>query len=307
MKNSKSLIYGSVILAMIFWSLSFVWYKVVYLYFTPISVIILRLVISSLFLLFISIILNKLQKIKGGDFRMFLLLAFLEPFMYFMGESFGVNLVSSTVAAVIISTIPLFCPIAAYFLQKESLTIMNFIGILVSLCGVVLMVLNNQFKITVSIPGVFLLFLAVFSAVFYSVVSMRLTAKYNVLTIITYQNVLGLLYFLPLLIIFELDNLRIAEFTIKTCTPLIELAVFASSLAFICFTYSLKHLGISKANVFVYLIPVFTAIFAYILIKEELSVQKIIGIFIAVCGLFISQLKFSYPAFLFSNNKQRLS
>jgi drug/metabolite transporter (DMT)-like permease len=42
--------------------------------------------------------------------------------------------------------------------------------------------------------------------------------------------------------------------------PIIELSIFASCGAFILFAYSVKNMGITKANVFSNCIPVFTAL-----------------------------------------------
>jgi drug/metabolite transporter (DMT)-like permease len=50
-------------------------------------------------------------------------------------------------------------------------------------------------------------------------------------------------------------------------------------------------LGASKANVYSNLIPVFTAIFSYLIIHESLTANKIIGILVVVIGLVLSQLK----------------
>ncbi|MCX6257931.1 MAG: DMT family transporter [Bacteroidia bacterium] len=294
MKKPGFYIYIVIILSMIFWSLSFVWYKVVYKYFEPISVIFLRLVISTLLLLLTALFLKKLQKLNKADLKMMLLLAFLEPFCYFLGESFGIKFVSSTVAAVFISTIPLFSPIVAHYFLKEKLTLMNFLGILLSLTGVSIVVFNNHLEIEASFPGICLLFLAVLSAIFYSVVSIRLSLKYNAFTIITYQNAIGIFYFLPLFLIFDFRHLISHPPGIESLIPLFELAVFASSLAFICFTYGLKHLGINKANIFANLIPVLTAVFAHFMIAEKINLQKAIGILVVISGLLISQARLSW-------------
>jgi drug/metabolite transporter (DMT)-like permease len=72
--------------------------------------------------------------------------------------------------------------------------------------------------------------------------------------------------------------------------PIIELAVFASCGAFILFAYSVRKMGITKANVFSNCIPVFTAIFSFIILDEKLTVQNIIGMAIVIAGLFMSQL-----------------
>jgi len=71
----------------------------------------------------------------------------------------------------------------------------------------------------------------------------------------------------------------------------LALAVFCSSLAFVAFTIATREIGVSKANVFANLIPVFTGIFSFLVIGETLNLQKIIGIVVVVAGLFFSQLK----------------
>ena len=75
---------------------------------------------------------------------------------------------------------------------------------------------------------------------------------------------------------------------------ILELAIFASSLAFIFFTYGLNHLGITKSNIFINAIPVFTAIFAYFVLDELLNFQKMVGITIVISGLFLSQIKLNF-------------
>jgi drug/metabolite transporter (DMT)-like permease len=72
--------------------------------------------------------------------------------------------------------------------------------------------------------------------------------------------------------------------------PIIQLAVFASSAAFVLFAYSASHMGITKTNVFSNSIPIFTALFSFILLGEELTVQNLVGMAIVVAGLFMSQM-----------------
>ena len=273
--NKKSLlIYGSIILAMLFWSFSFVWIKIVYLVYKPITTVVLRLLISSILLFIIGKGFKQIDTIRKEDRMSILALAFFEPFLYFLGESFGLKYVSSTIGAVIISTIPLFAPFAAYYFHKEKLSKMNVLGILVSIIGIAVIIFNKSFSLTVSPIGLTCMFIAVGAAIGYSVVLKSLASKYKPVTLITYQNTLGLIYFLPLFLLFDWQHFIHATPTQEVLTALILLAVFASTLAFIFFTYSLKFLGITKSNVFINTIPVFTAIFAYFVINEIINHSK---------------------------------
>lgn len=274
---------------MIFWSLSFVWYKMVYAYYEPITTIFLRLILSSLFLIPFTLFIKKLQKIEKQDWKYILLLSFFQPFLYFVGESLGVKYVSSTTAAVIISTIPVLTPIVAFMVFKERLTLLNIMGIALSFFGVLLVILEKDLSFAASPLGLLLMLLAVASAIIYSVLIIKLAHKYNAYTITTVQNAIGIFMFLPLFLIFDYQKFIQVEITKDLVIPLLELSVFASSFAFIFFTYGIKELGITKANMFTNIIPVFTAIFAYFLLDELLNIQKVIGILIVITGLFMAQ------------------
>jgi drug/metabolite transporter (DMT)-like permease len=277
---------------MVFWSFSFIWYKEVFVYYKPITLVFLRLVISSVFLFAITYSMRRLDRVKLRDMKYFLLLAFFEPFLYFIGESFGISLISSTLAAVIVSTIPLFSPIGAYYFYKERLTPMNFLGIVVSIVGVAMVIFHRGFGAIDANPlGIALMFLAVFAALGYSIMIKKLTGKYNVLSIITYQNSIGALFFLPLFALFEYNHFLSVQISWPVVLPLLKLGIFASSVAFVLFTYSIKHLGITKANIFTNTIPVLTAVFAYFWLGETLSVVMMAGILVVIFGLFLSQIR----------------
>ncbi len=73
------------------------------------------------------------MKINKADRILFLMLAIFEPFLYFLGESFGLTYVSATICSVLISTIPVFVTISAWLIYKERLKTINYAGIICSL------------------------------------------------------------------------------------------------------------------------------------------------------------------------------
>ena len=222
-----------------------------------------------------------------------LLLAFFEPFLYFIGETTGMQYVSSTLGSVIISTIPLFCPIAERIFYKDKFSPNLYIGVLLSVIGVGVIVFQDGFKLAGddSLKGIAFLFLAVFASLGYSVILRKTAHKYNPLTIISWQNFIGIFLFLPFFLGFEYKEFIAITPSKEVIKSLIYLSIFASSFAFIFYTYSMRHLGISKSSIFCNLIPVFTAFFAYWIIDEQLTSGKAIGISIVISGLFLSQIK----------------
>ena len=290
MKNKSWVPVGAAILSMIFWSFSFVWIKLVYEAYGPLTTVLFRLLISSGLMLVFTILSRKLQKIKPGDLKMFVLLAFFEPFLYFMGESYGLKYVSSTVASVIVATIPLFSPIAAWYFYKEKLSRTNLFGLVITFFGVSLVVLDTSFNFTASPLGVALEFFAVFGAIGYASVLKGISHRYNTFTIITYQNLIGAVFFLPFWLIFEINDFTQVAFNAKAFWAIIKLAIFASTFAFILFTYSVRNMGINKSNTFINVIPICVAVFAYIILGDRLNFHQMIGIAIVISGLFLAQI-----------------
>ena len=291
MKSKSIYIYGSAIISMLFWGMSFVWTSVLLKYYEPVSIIFFRLLLSTIVLFLWLKIFGGFTKIKREDYKLFLLSSLMNPFLYFLGENYGIKLTTPTVSAVVIATIPLFAPIVAYVTFREKLSWINISGLLVSFFGISIMLMNRNFNLEADPLGVLALFFAVFSAIVYSVFLKKLSLKYNPFLIIAFQNLIGLIYFTPVFLIMDAGSILQEIPNTEAIFSLIALAVFCSSLAYVGFTYTTREIGIAKTNVFTNLIPVFTAIFSFLVIGELINSQKIFGILIVITGLFFSQIK----------------
>ena len=291
MKISSLKFYAAAVFSMLFWGLSFVWFKIVVKYYDPITIIFLRLLISSSLLLLFLYFTGKFERIRREDFKWFLILAFTQPFCYFLGESFGLRQVSSTIASVIISTIPVFSPLVAYYTIKEKFSAYSLAGIFISFAGVLIMVVKKDFSLNVAPVGIALLFFAVLSALFYGVIIRRFTHHYSPLTIITAQNIIGMFYFLPLFLVIDFSHFITVKPTGELLAALLQLAVFASTFAYLLYIVALRNFGLTRANIFTNLIPIFTAIASFFILGEMLTPAKIAGIVIVICGVIVSQWK----------------
>jgi drug/metabolite transporter (DMT)-like permease len=290
MSRSKSGVYVLVIMAMVFWGFSFVAFKFAYQSFRPITIVFFRLAVSIFFLFGFALAFKRLNRIKRKDQKWFLLLALVEPFFYFLGEAYGLTMVTATVGAVIISTIPLIVPFAAYYLFREKLTRMNYLGLVISFGGVLLVVLTRSGGLTADWKGILLMFVAVLSAVSYTMVVKILAEDYTPITITAYQSFYGLLMFIPLFLFMEIPHLDFSIVTTHSLLAVGFLGVFGSGICFILITIGIRELGAAKANMFGNLIPVVTAIVSFFLLKEAMPIVKILGIFIVILGLLLSQI-----------------
>ncbi len=290
-KKSTGIAYTYLMLvaAMLCWGLSFVWYKQALENFPPVTLVLARLLLSLPLLFISALLLKRLKKIKREDIPLFLFLAFLKPFLYFIGESLGMQYISSTVAAIVISTIPLFMVMVMLAGKREKLHLLNYLGILVSFVGVIFVVLSDRDHMVATHKGILLMMIAVFAAVGYGFVIKKAAERYNSLTIVTTQNFLGAIYFIPVYFIFDHQKVATIEWKINNLMPLFYLAIFASTFAYLGYIQGVRKLGVSKATVFTNFIPVFTAIFALIILGDSMNLLKVAGIVFVVSGLVLSQ------------------
>lgn len=286
--NTKFLVYAAIVVAVIFWSLSFIWYKTALQYFSPVGIITFRLTISSIILLVVGTALRQLQKFRLKDFKPLFVMTLFEPFIYSLCEANGLTMVSSTLAAVIIATIPLFTPIGAFLFFKEKISMQNALGILLSVIGVTLVAYQTGNHAQGSFMGILLMLGAVVAAIGYAIGLKKMTQRYNSFSIVTYQNLLGAIMIIPVFLI--TDKITPAMFSYEALLPIFKLTIFASTIAFVLYAYTMKHLSIAKLNVFLNLIPVFTAIAAYFLLNDKFSTVNLIGIAVTLAGLYVSQI-----------------
>jgi drug/metabolite transporter (DMT)-like permease len=289
MQNKPFYTYTLALLAVAFWGFSYIWMKVVYEYYGPITTMFLRLSIASVFFHILLALMGKKEKIDRKDYPTFAILSFFLPFCYFLGESFGLSLVSPTVAAVIIATIPVFTPLLGFLAFREKLTKLNIAGFFISFSGVTIMILDGNLRFSASPLGVLLLFFAVFSALVNIIFLKKLALKYSSTTIIKVQNLLGAIFFLPLFLIFDFQQFITIKPTPALIWNLTVLSVFASTLAFMFYTISVRSIGVARSAIFTNLIPVFTAGFAFLILKEQIDLSKILGIIIVISGILLSQ------------------
>ena len=275
---------------MIFWALSFIWFKEANRTFEPVTIVFIRLIIAVLLMTVFLLATRGFRRIRKQDRRLFFLLALFEPFLYFLGESFGLTYVSATVGSVIISTIPVFATVGAWLIFKERLRPVNYAGIILSFIGVLVFISNSDGTISFNMKGLTLLVLAVFSAVGYNLTLSRLVGAYSPFFIVMVQNAIGGILFLPIFLIFDFKSFVNTEFTFSMFIPVLELAIFASCVSFILFAYSVGKMGITRANVFTNTIPVFTALFAFMILGDKLSVQNMTGMAVVIAGIFMSQI-----------------
>lgn len=273
-------------IAALLWGGSFVGTKVALSSIQPLTLVFLRYVIGSVIvLIFLRYI--KLQKIEAGDLRWLILLSIFEPGLYFLFETYGIKETDPTIAALIIALIPVFVLIIATILGIEKITPSKIGGIVLSVVGVsIISVLGNTQGSTIrsSAKGLFLILLATITASSFTVLLSRLAKKYSSFTLVSFQVVFAVIFYLPLTAIENYPSFRF-NWESESLYALFYLGVFPTFFAYLLYTKGLSRVEGSTASLFTNLIPIFTAVISAVLLKTTPSLYTLIGGLLIIAGV----------------------
>lgn len=291
-------VYIQLLCAMMFFGLSFVFTSLALTELRPVSIIVARLVISlaAMALLAqipaVTRIVGGLQRPARSDLRVFLLVAFFQPFLYFLSENTGLLYAGPAVAAIIVATIPVVTPFFAFLLLREQITRLVIASAFLSLAGVALIVHAGGEAGGAHPLGVLLIFGAVLAAVGYAIALRNMPGRYSSFTVVFWQNLIGLGLFLPVFLVLDLSA-TVADGlpTGAVVGALVFLGLFPSTLSFIFLGRGIRVLGAVKANITTNTVPVFAALFSVLVLGEELTPALLLGMAIVIAGVLLSQLR----------------
>ena len=268
--------------------------------FSPLTLIVLRFTIAIVLMLLVGVLFRRnevlgLQRVEKRDIPLFVLGGLFQPFLYFIFETYTYqSFASPTIAEAMLSTQPIMAPILAFIILREKVTRNNVVGILISTVGMLLLLLVGANNFALGNPwGVLLAIVTVSMSVGYTIILRRIPTRYSSLSIVFYVQLVALVLFYAVWGVFDRQSLQdtIAPLS-ADITPVVAvgyLAVFASVTAFILFCYTVRQIGVTRANVFNNVRPVFTALLMWVIFDEQLPIWKWVGIIVIVIGLFISQ------------------
>lgn len=300
--------YVSVVTAMLIWAGAGIAVKEALVLFSPLTLIVLRFTIAVLLMLGIGLVFRKnevvgLQRIDRKDLPLFLLGGLFQPFLYFIFETYTYQCFASpTIAEALLSTQPVLAPLFALVLLRERVTRNNIIGIVLSTVGMLMLLLVGSNDFALGNPwGVLLAVLTVSMSVSYSVVLRKIPSRYSPLSIVFYVQSFALLLFY---VVWGGEawlngGVEWCSGGVEWCSggealwrsgaAVLYLAVLASVAAFVLFCYTVREIGVTRANVFNNVRPIFTALLMWMLFDEVLPAWKLVGIVVIIVGLFVSQ------------------
>ena len=276
--NNQAKAYIAITCTTFFWGISFITTKLALETLTVFSYVFSRFLLASLFFL---VMLKKrgLPKLDRSIIIKMVALALLQPFGYFLFETLGLKYTSATKASLLIALIPIVVAITARILLKETIRRKTLAGIILSVIGVVLLVTGGKetdLSLAGSLKGDIFILLAILSASLYMVLTKDLGKKLPSFYITAFQIFLGTLFFLPFFIA-DLPKMTWSEVSMRSVIGVLYNVLGGTIGGFLCYNFSLTHLKASTVAVFANLIPIITALGAWIILGEVLTSLQFLG------------------------------
>ena len=211
--------------------------------------------------------------------------------LYYLFENIALTYTLASHVGVIISIAPFFTAILAYFfLGDKKLNVRFFIGFVIAMAGICMMSFKGDESLNFHLTGDLLAIVAALIWAIYSTLTQKIASfEYNTIQSTRHMFFYGLIFMLPFLLIMNFHP----EFS-TLCNPLILgnllfLGFGASALCFVTWNLAVKRLGPVKTSVYIYIVPVITAITSFVILHESMNQMTIIGIVLTLIGLWLSE------------------
>jgi drug/metabolite transporter (DMT)-like permease len=187
---------------------------------------------------------------------------------------------------------PLFVAVWSLLLLGVRLTLAQACGIVVSLTGVLVILLHGDLTTLKSIEFnkgdlIFTVALVIFGL--YSVLTLK-RPEIHGLSFVAFTFGCGAACLIPFLI-WELLTRPVMQLTGNNLLMLFYVAVFPSTIAYLCFNRGIQLIGANRAAPFFHVVPVFGSVMAIVFLGERPQLFHIIGFALVLTGVFVASRK----------------
>jgi len=187
---------------------------------------------------------------------------------------------------------PLIVAVWSLILLGVRLTLAQTIGVLLSLTGVLVILLQGDLTALSNIQFnrgdlIFMVALAIFGI--YSVLTLKRPAIHG-LSFVAFTFGCGAACLIPLWI-WELFTRPVMAIDAKNLLSLAYVAVFPSTVAYLCFNRGVQLIGANRAAPFFHVVPVFGAAMAMVFLGERPQLFHFIGFALVLTGVYVASRK----------------
>ena len=187
---------------------------------------------------------------------------------------------------------PLFVAVWSLILLGIRLTLAQAGGVALSLAGVLVILLHGDVTALTSIDfnkGDVIFTVAVVIFGLYSVLTLK-RPRIHGLSFAGFTFGFGAVFLIPLLI-WELISRPVMRIDTANLLTLFYVAVFPSTLAYLCFNRGVQLIGANRAAPFFHVVPVFGSVMAIVFLGEHPQLFHFIGFALVLTGVFVASRK----------------
>lgn len=274
----------------IIFGLSFLFSKQALEFVSPIGLIAYRFLIAWLFFMLAYVF--KLVKIQFDKkmFKYLLLCGLFQPVIYFMTESYGLNLLGTGEAGLMIAIIPIFVTILSAIFLKEMPRKSQMIFMLMSIIGVMVIQLS-QLGHDNQLLGFVFMFIAVIAASLFNITSRYISKTVTPVTSTFFMTTMGALVFNTIYMIELLLNDSLSLYItnlnhIELIVPILYLGIVASVGGFFLVNTTLKHMPAHVSSIYTNISTVIAIVAGLLFLNEYLYIYHYIGAVLILVGVY---------------------
>lgn len=225
--------------------------------------------------------------LKGKPVGKLLLLGLIQPVLYFVCESYGIEQTSASFAGVMLGLLPVMGLICGRIFLKEKITLLQGICVILSVGGVALTSLGGPIR--ASLSGTLFLFGAVVSAAMFAVISRDISDIFSPFERTYVMFLLGSILFSIAAIIQQGPNLGNALMNLgylEFWVGVLYLAVVSSVAAFMFLNYALNHITVSAQTILSNFCTVVSIPAGILIMHDQFSLWQLLGMVIIVISVF---------------------
>ncbi|TSA32306.1 MAG: DMT family transporter [Opitutales bacterium] len=205
---------------------------------------------------------------------------------YNLGINFGEKTVDAGTGSLLISFQPILVIVIGVLLRREVVSLVAWIGILISMAGVIMTAIGGSVGLTLNLGTILILGAALSSAI-QTLINKALTRRYHALDVTTWAIWIGTIGLLPFA--HDLPGAW-GHLSTNGLLHLIFLGVVPAALCYTLFAWVLTQVPIATAMSAVYAIPVFSLIFGWLMLGERPATMTLVGGAVTIIGVAWVQL-----------------
>ena len=286
----KNKIYLLLIVTTFFWGIQPLCVKIIVAQWTPESLTFFRYIFISAILFAVMYCRGEKNLLPPGALLVpLLLMGFTGIAVNNVLQFTGLKMSTITNVTLIGATGPAITAFLAFVLIRERLSLLQWLGIMISFSGVLLLITKGSWQVladfSFNLGDIFFL-LCQCAWALYSIIGLKVMQRISAIKATAWAGLFGA--FEVLLYGSCLDKIHITALNVPSIVSMVFVIIFGGAMAMLFWNMGVQKVGPGLAAIFSNLTPIFGMMVGYIALQEEIGMLQLSGTLIIFTGVFIT-------------------